>query len=434
LDLLIIVLLFLSLALLMASGVPIAFALLGSGLLAFLVATGPQGLSYFASVFWSNASSYEFLAAPLFVFMGFLLQQSGLVSDLFKMTNAWLGRLPGSLGVVSIAMCTTFGAMSGSGGAACATLGTVIGPEARRQGFDIKLLAGLLNGGTSLAPLIPPSLAFIVYSTLSDVPLTRLFAAGVIPGLMMALMMAGYAIAVGKFQPHRTPVAEPVSWGEKVRLLRIAPVIAGVLFITLGGIFLGWFTPTEAAAIGVLVGLLLVFIHHRFRPTRSLLSIWEGSREAAVVAVFVMFLIVSGQEFAAALSFLGIPQRIAAFFVEAQLTPGLFILVISVLLLLTGIFFDGVTIQILTVPFLLPAVRALGIDPLWFGVFLVLWVEIGTFTPPVGLHGFVLQGVLKIPYSVAVMGVLPMIPIWMIGIVALILFPQLATWLPSILF
>ena len=424
-----------SLMLLLFSGIPVAFALILSGILAFWLGAGSQGLQFVGIVFWTKTFTFKFLAVPLFVYMGFLLQESGMVAALFRAFNLWLGRLPGSLGVVALAASTVFAAMSGSGAAAGATLGSVIAPEIRKYGFDTRLILGCLNGGASLAPLIPPSVALIVYSTLTDVPLTRLFAAGLFPGLLMAFFMFLYVVVISIHKPHLAPRSTMVvSWGERFKSLSVFPVVGAVIFIVLGGIFLGWFTPSESAAVGVVVSIGVVALYSRLNLRKILLAVYAGTREATVVAVFIMALIVGGSIFSNVLNFLGLPQMVAAMLVEADLGILEFLLILSAILLVMGMFIDAITIQVLTVPFILPVLSTLGIDMVWFGIFLVFWVEIGTFTPPYGLHLFVLQGVMKASYSDAVIGAAPFIPIWIVGIILLYVFPELALWLPSKLF
>ena len=197
---------------------------------------------------------------------------------------------------------------------------------------------------------------------------------------------------------------------------------------------MGWFTPSESAAVGVVVSIGVVALYSRLDLRKILLAIYAGTREATVVAVFIMALIVGGSIFSNVLNFLGLPQMVAASLVEAELGILEFLLILSAILLVMGMFIDAITIQVLTVPFILPVLSAMGIDMIWFGIFLVFWVEIGTFTPPYGLHLFVLQGVMKASYSDAVVGAAPFIPIWMAGIVLLYVFPELALWLPSKLF
>ena len=430
-----IVILVSGLLLLLFSGIPVAFALLVSGVLAFWLGAGEQGLQFIGIVFWNKTFTFNFLAAPLFVYMGFLLQESGLIAALFRSINLWLGRLPGSLGMVALVASTVFSAMSGSGAAAGATLGSVMAPEIRKYGFSTRLILGCLNGGASLAPLIPPSIALIVYSTLTDMPITRLFAAGVIPGILMAIIMIIYVVTVSILKPHLAPrPAEVAPLKERLVSLWVFPVIGVVIYIVLGGIFLGWFAPSESAAVGVVVAIVVLVVHHRFHVPKTFGAIFRGSREAAVVAVFIMFLIVTGSVYSNVLNFLGVPQMVATQLIEAGLGKLEFLILLSLILLVMGMFIDAITIQVLTVPFVLPVLDVIGIDLLWFGIFIVFWVEIGTFTPPHGLHLFVLQGVMKAKYSDAVAGALPFVPIWILGVVLLYVFPELALWLPSKLY
>ena len=424
-----------SLAVLLFSGIPVAFALLVSGVLAFALGGGEKSLQFLGVLFWNQSFSFEFLAAPLFVYMGFLLEKSQLISALFRAINLWIGRLPGSLGVVALVASTLFAAMCGSGGAAAATLGTVMGPQARRAGFDKFLMLGVLCGGASLAALIPPSLAFIIYSALTDAPISRLFAAGIVPGLVMTGVMMLYVVVACLLKPQLAP-RQPTaaSWREYLGTLWVFAVVGGIIFIVLGGIFLGWYTASESAALGVIVAMVVLAVHHRFTVRAIAVAMVEGSRSAAVVAVFIMALLICGTVYSAVLNFLGVPQLVTAGIHAAGLGKLEFILILSLILLAMGCFIDAPTIQVLTVPFVLPLLAPMGIDLIWFGVYMVFWVEIGSFTPPFGLFLFVLQGVMKVSYRDAVLGAAPFIPIWLLGVVLIYAFPQLVHWLPSKLF
>ena len=427
--------LIISLVVCLCSGIPVAFALLISGVIAFFLSGGTQSLQFMGVVFWNQSFSFEFLAAPLFVFMGFLLEKSQLIGALFRAINLWLGRLPGSLGVVALAASALFAAISGSGGAAAATLGSVMGPEARRSGFDTRLMLGVLCGGASLAALIPPSLAFIIYSALTDAPLTRLFAAGLIPGLVMCAVMIVYVIAICLYKPALAPhLPQRASWRECFASLWVFVVIGFVIFIVLGGIFLGWYTASESAALGVIVAMIILVVHHKFNLRAISVAVFEGSRAAAVVAVFVMALLICGTVYSAVLNFLGVPQLVTAGIEASALGRLEFIVILSLILLVMGCFIDAPTIQVLTVPFVLPLLGPMDIDLIWFGVYLVFWLEIGSFTPPFGLFLFVLQGVMKVSYWDAVIGAAPFIPIWILGVVLMHAFPELVLWLPSKLF
>lgn len=425
------VVLVVGLLVLLFAGIPVAFALLLSGILGFAVGAGSQGVQFIGNVLWEKTATYEFLAAPMFVYMGFLLQESGMIESMFRMITNWLGRLPGSLGTVTLAGAAVFSAMSGSASAACATLGTVMAPEVRRYGFSMRLMAGIINGGASLAPLIPPSVALIVYSTLTETSVTRLFAAGVVPGLLFLVLQMIQVAVVATLRPDLAPRIKAASWKERIVSLRVLPVVAGVIYVVLGGIYLGWFTPTESASIGVVLSMLVLAGYRGFRLGKVGPAIWRGSREASYAAVFIMALIVCGSVYSDVLNFLGVSQFIAGKLALAGFGRIQFLLLLSVVLFVMGAFLNAITIQVLVVPFVFPVLHTLNIDPVWFGIFLVTWIEIGTMTPPYGLDFFVLQGVMGVSYKDAVMGALPFIPVWLLGLALLILFPELALWLPA---
>ena len=418
----------------MVSGLPVALVLLTTGVAAFFAGEGIEGLRFLASLPWGKSFSVELSSIPLYVLMGYLLQESGLVKNLFRMFANWIGRLPGSLGVVVLLTSGTFAAMSGSGGAAVASLGAVAVTETRRYGYHTRLILGVLNGGGNLAPVIPPSIALIVYGSLADQSIVRLFAAGVIPGLLALALMLAYVIIVCTINPTLAPLVPVVPWRERWASLWVLGPTAGVIGMILGGIFVGWFTPTEAAAVGVVIVFVVLVFMRRFDWRAIAESTWRAVFKAGTTAAFVLFMVIAGFIYSHTLTFFGLPHLVSDALAGSGMQAWQLYLVLVLLLLLLGCFLDSLTIQVITVPFVLPLLIQMNFDLIAFGIFVVLMVEIGTMTPPFGLHLFILQGVTGASYEDAVLGAMPFSFIWLLLVILLIIFPGLATWLPNALF
>ena len=415
----------------LVSGIPVALVLLSTGIAAFVVGEGLDGLRFLASLPWGKSFSFALASIPLYVLMGYMLQESGLVRALFRVFANWTGQLPGSLGVVVLLTSGIFSAMSGSGGAATASLGAVAATETRRYGYHTRLILGVLNGGGSLAPVVPPSIALIVYASLAEQSIIRMFAAGVIPGLLALVLMLAYVIVICKLNPSLAPPVPAVPWRERwASLWVLGPSIATIGLI-LGGIFVGWFTPTEGAAVGVVIVFVLLVFLKRFDWREIAHSTWRAVFKAGTTTAFILFLVVTGFIYSHTLTFFGLPQIVGGALADAGLQPWQLYFALLPLLLVLGCFLDSLTMQVITVPFLLPLLIQLNVDLIAFGVFVVLLVEIGTMTPPFGIHLFILQGVTKSSYQDAVLGALPFSIIWLCLVVGLILFPEMATWLPN---
>lgn len=417
----------------LASGIPVALVLIAIGIAAFFVGEGAAGLFFLASLPWEKSSSFDLISIPLFVLMGHLLQESGFIRHLFRMLSFWTSWVPGSLGVVALLTSGVFAAMCGSGAAAAASLGTVLAPEVRRYHYPMPLMMGILNGGASLAPIIPPSMAFIIYGTLAEVSITRMFAAGVVPGIVIMMVMIAYVVSLAVLRPTTALRPASATWKERLVSLWALAASAVLIFLVLGGLFMGWHTPSEAAALGVVVAFVYLAVGH----IRKWRTVWHLSRRAlqksALVASFVLLLVLGGFMYSHTLAFFRVPQIVGGFLADTGLPAWQFIGVLTIILLVLGSFIDGITMQVITVPFVAPLLMQMNIDLIWFGVYVVFMVEIGTLTPPFGLHLFILQGTMNASYRDAVVGAAPFVVLWLFVVALLVLFPELATWLPGII-
>ncbi|HXH03498.1 MAG TPA: TRAP transporter large permease subunit, partial [Candidatus Competibacteraceae bacterium] len=373
--------------LLLGSGVWVAFSLLGVGLLAMALFTdSPTGL-VLATTVWGASSSWALAALPLFIWMGEILFRSRLSADMFAGLAPWLGWLPGRLLHVNVLGCGIFAAVCGSSAATAATIGKMSLPELKRRGYDERMSIGSLAGAGTLGLLIPPSIVLIVYGVATDESIARLFIAGVLPGgLLMALFM-GYIVLWALLWHSRLPPAEPATWGDRLRAIgRLLPVLALIAGV-IGSIYAGIASPTDAAAVGVLLALLLSWAS----GTLTWASFVDGLMGAMRTSCMIAFILAGAAFLTAAMGFSGIPRLLTEWIAGLGLSPYMLLAALTVLFIILGCFLDGISIVVLTTAVILPVIEHAGIDKIWFGVYLVLVVEMAQITPPVGFNLFVLQ-------------------------------------------
>jgi C4-dicarboxylate transporter DctM subunit len=419
----------------------VLFGLLATGLWVavtlFLVAfiglllndTGNIGL-IMATTTWGASSSWTLAALPLFIWMGEILFRTRLSEDLFSGLAPWLNHLPGRLLHVNILGCGIFAAVSGSSAATAATIGRMTAPELERRGYDERMSLGTLAGSGTLGLLIPPSIILIVYGVSAEVSIARLFIAGALPGLMLILLFMGYTMLWAMVNHKRMPPAEPdIPFVKKLQAsLSLFPVIGLILFV-LGSIYGGLATATEAAVFGVLGALVLSGLTGTLTRKTFMASLMGATRTSCMIA----FILAGAAFLTIAMGFTGIPRALAEYIATLGLSPLGLIVVLTLFFVLLGCFLDGISVVVLTTSVVLPMVEQAGIDLLWFGIYLVLVVEMSQITPPVGFNLFVLQGltgknILRIArYS------LPFFLLLLIAVVLVTAFPMIATWLPGLM-
>lgn len=412
----------------LASGFWIGMSLLAVGMISMMfVSPRPVGDSMVLTI-WGSTSSWTLTALPLFLWMGEILFRTRLSQNMFEGLAPWFNRIPGRLLHVNVLGSAIFAAVSGSSAATCSTIGKISLQELANRGYPERMAIGSLAGAATLGLLIPPSIIMIVYGVAADVSITRLFAAGAIPGAMLALLFMGYIVVWSLFNPRAIPAADAAtSIGHKLRAFsKLAPVFALIVAV-LGSIYSGIATATEAAAIGVLGALTLAALEGSLN--------WKTFTHglAAATRVYCMIgLILAGAAFLTlAMGFVGLPRQLAEFIGRMGLSPFALIVALTLFFLVLGCFLDGISMVVLTIGVLLPTVQAAGIDLIWFGVFVVLVVEIAQITPPVGLNLFVLQGLTRRDIAFIARTVIPMF-VLMLGAVGLIYqWPQIVLWLPS---
>jgi tripartite ATP-independent transporter DctM subunit len=427
-DILITAILIAFLFALLASGLWIGLALLGVAWIGMELFTSRPVGDAMAVTVWGSMSSWTLTALPLFLWMGEILFRTKLSEDMFKGLAPWLQRLPGRLLHTNIIGCTIFAAVSGSSAATCATIGKMTLPELKRRGYPEDMTIGTLAGAGTLGLLIPPSIIMIVYGVTAEVSITRLFIAGVLPGLLLAGLFMGYTIAWSLANPERIPPPDaPLSFVEKVRASR--HLIPAVLLITLvlGSIYVGIATATEAAALGVVGSLALSWAQGSMNARVFGVSLMGATRLYCMIA-----LILAGASFLTlSMGFIGLPRHLAEFITGMGLTPFWLLFWLMVFYIILGCFLDGISMVVLTMGVILPTIQKAGVDLIWFGIFIVLVVEMAQITPPVGFNLFVLQGMTKkeIPWIARV--TLPLFLLMVVAVGLIYFFPGIVTWLPS---
>ncbi len=416
-----------ALFMILGSGLWIGLSLLAVALVGMeLFTQRPVGDSMMLTI-WGSTSSWTLTALPLFLWMGEILFRSKLSDDMFKGLAPWLDRLPGRLLHTNVVGCTIFAAISGSSAATCATIGKITLPELKKRGYPDDISVGTLAGAGTLGLLIPPSIIMIVYGVAANVSIAKLFLAGVIPGLLLAGLFMGYIVVWALMNPEKVPAADAaMTFVQKLHSSRhLIPVVA-LIALVLGGIYSGVATATEAAALGVAGALVLAW-------TEGSLN-WNRFSEGLVAAcrVYCMIgLILAGAAFLTlAMGFIGLPRHLAAFIGSLQLAPFALMALLVVFFIVLGCFLDGISMVVLTIAVLLPTVEAAGFDLIWFGIFVVLVVEMAQITPPVGFNLFVLQGLTRREVTWIARTALPLFFLMIAAVLITWFVPDVVLWLP----
>ncbi|SFM72685.1 TRAP transporter large permease [Marinobacter pelagius] len=413
----------------LGAGLWVAFALTATGLAAlYFFSNIPVGDSL-ATSFYGASASWELAALPMFIWMGEVLFRSRLSEEMFTGIAPWVGRIPGRLLHTNIIGCGIFAAISGSSAATAATIGKMSVPELTQRGYDRKQILGTLAGSATLGLLIPPSIILIVYGVATEQSIARLFVAGILPGLLLMVLFAGYVAIWSKLNPSGVPAdeEEALPLAEKIR--RSKPLIPVVLLIVgvIGSIYAGLASPTESAAVGVALAHLLSWRGGSLtRETfgQALMGTVKTSTMIAFILVGAHFLTVS-------MGFTGIPRDLASWINTLELSPYMLLLALTVFFILLGCFLDGISVVVLTTSVILPMVQAAGIDPMWFGIYLVIVVEMSQITPPVGFNLFVIQGLTGENIIRVALAALPYFLLLLAGVLLITIFPDIVTYLPS---
>lgn len=417
----------------------VLFALLGSSVWVglALMAVAWVGMELFTSrpagdamitTIWTGASSWTLTALPLFIWMGEILYRTRLSEDMFRGLAPWLRWLPGGLLHTNIAGCTIFAAVSGSSAATLTTVGKMSIPELRSRGYPEYMIIGTLAGAATLGLMIPPSLTLIVYGVTINESITKLFMAGILPGLVLAGLFMLYIMGWHFFRPDQRPPREAsMSLGQMLRESRFLIPVLVLVFTVIGSMYFGWATATEAAAVGVLGALALAAMQRSLSWQTFSASLMGATRTSAMIALILM-----GAAFLSlAMGFTGLPRALAGWIDGMDLSPITLIVALTFFYIVLGMFLDGVSSVVLTMAIVEPMIRQAGIDVIWFGIFIVVVVEMAQVTPPIGFNLFVLQGMTKHEISYIAKTAIPMVLLMIVMVVILVVWPELATWLPE---
>jgi C4-dicarboxylate transporter, DctM subunit len=415
------------------------FLILGSGVWIGLTLSGVAwiGMQLFSSrpagdamavTIWGSASSWTLTALPLFVWMGEILFRTRLSQDMFRGLAPWMQALPGRLLHTNVVGCTIFAAVSGSSAATCATIGKMTLPELQRRGYPDAMVVGTLAGASTLGLLIPPSIIMIVYGVIAEVSIAKLFIAGVIPGLMLATLFSGYIAIWALLRPKQVPPAdEHTTLLQKLAASRSLIPVVLLIVAVLGSIYSGIATATEAAAVGVVGSLALSAVQGSLN--------WQTFKDSLMGAtrLYCMIgLILAGAAFLSlSMGYIGLPRHLAEWITSLGLSQAGLILVLAVFFIILGCFLDGISMVVLTMGVLMPTIQAAGIDPIWFGIFIVLVVEMAQITPPVGFNLFVLQGMTGRELTWIARVTMPMFFLMCGAVVLITAVPGIVTWLPT---
>jgi C4-dicarboxylate transporter, DctM subunit len=415
---------------LLASGVWVAMSIALVGAVAMAgFSSAPVG-PLLATTFWGHSHSWALTALPLFILMGEILLRSRLSGDMFTGLAPWLGRAPGRLLHVNIFGCAIFAAVSGSSAATAATIGRMSVPELTQRNYPESLILGTLAGSATLGLLIPPSIILIVYGVATEQSIARLFMAGILPGLMLVTLFAGYVAIRAWMSPGLIPPADrSYSLREKLAasrsLIPVALLITGVI----ASIYTGLASPTDAAALGVVLAALLAWLTGGFNLSLMREAVISATRTSCMIA----FILLGAAFLSVAMGFTGLPRNLAAWISEMGLSAGALLLALTIFFVVLGCFLDGISLVVLTTSIVMPMVHAVGIDPLWFGIYLVIIVEMSQITPPVGFNLFVIQGMTGRNIFRIAAAALPFFLLLLLGVVLITLFPAIVTVLPQMM-
>lgn len=413
---------------LLGSGVWVGLALMGVAFVGMEMFTSrPTGDTMFTTI-WSSSSGWSLTALPLFIWMGEILYRTKLSEDMFRGLAPWMDALPGRLLHTNIVGCTIFAAVSGSSAATLTTVGKMSIPELRKRNYPEKMIVGTLAGAATLGLMIPPSLTLIVYGVTINESISKLFMAGILPGILLATLFMGYIACWSFLKPDQVPAREPrMSFAAKLHQSRLLiPVILLVLFV-IGSMYLGFATATEAAAFGVSGALILAAVQRSLTVESFFASLMGATRTSAMIALILM-----GASFLSlAMGFTGLPRALAEWIATLELSPISLIIALTFFYIILGFFLDGISSVVLTMAVVEPMIRQAGIDIIWFGIFIVVVVEMAQITPPVGFNLFVVQGMTNHDMSFIAKTALPMFFLMVLMVALLVVFPEIATYLPE---
>jgi C4-dicarboxylate transporter DctM subunit len=412
----------------LGSGIWVALSMIGVSAIGMMLFTSRPVGDAMATTIWGTSSSWTLTALPLFVWMGEILFRTRLSENLFKGLSPWMQKLPGGLIHVNVVGCALFAAISGSSAATVATVGKMSIPELRKRNYPEKILLGSLAGSGTLGLLIPPSIILIIYGVAVQESIAKLFIAGIIPGIMIAVIFMSYVIIWSLINKKSMPkIIEEYSFLEKIkRSKQLLPVIILILAV-IGSIYTGIATATEAASLGVVGALILSY----FQKSLTLKTFKSSLLGATKTSCMIAFILAGSTFLSLAMGFTGLPRNLALWIQNMDLSPYVLIFVLMIFYIILGMFLDGISAVVLTMAIIEPMIRQAGFDMIWFGIFLVIVVEMAQITPPVGFNLFVLQGMAKKDMGYIARSAFPLFLLMVLAVVLVVIFPEIALWMPE---
>lgn len=412
----------------LGSGIWVALSMIGVSAIGMMLFTSRPVGDAMATTIWGTSSSWTLTALPLFVWMGEILFRTKLSENLFKGLSPWMQKLPGGLIHVNVVGCALFAAISGSSAATVATVGKMSIPELRKRKYPEKILLGSLAGSGTLGLLIPPSIILIIYGVAVQESIAKLFIAGIIPGIMIALIFMSYVIVWSLINKKEMPkILEEYSFFEKLkRSKQLLPVIL-LISAVIGSIYSGIATATEAASLGVVGALVLSF----FQKSLNIKTFKSSLMGATKTSCMIAFILAGSTFLSLAMGFTGLPRNLAIWIESMNLSPYVLIFVLMVFYIILGMFLDGISAVVLTMAIIEPMIRQAGFDMIWFGIFLVIVVEMAQITPPVGFNLFVLQGMANKDMGYIARSAFPLFLLMVLAVILVVIFPEIALWMPE---
>ena len=412
----------------LGTGIWVGISMIGVSTIGMIMFTSRPVGDAMATTMWSMGSSWSLTALPLFVWMGEILFRTKLSENLFKGLSPWLAKLPGGLIHVNILGCAIFAAISGSSAATVATVGKMSIPELRKRKYPEKFLLGTLAGSGTLGLLIPPSIILIIYGVTVEESIAKLFIAGIIPGIGLAILFMLYVVFWSLKNKKIMPsISEEFSFIQKIKKSgQLLPVIL-LIFAVIGSIYAGIATATEAASLGVLGALVLSYFQKSLTKDSFSKSLLGATKTSCMIA----FILAGSSFLTLTMAFTGLPKNLAVFIETLELSPYMLLLVLTLFYIILGMFLDGISAVVLTMAIIEPMIRQAGFDMIWFGIYLVIVVEMAQITPPVGFNLFVLQGMAKKDMGFIARSAFPLFLLMILAVIIIIAFPQLALWLPE---
>jgi C4-dicarboxylate transporter, DctM subunit len=411
-------------------GIPIAYAIGFVSVICSVILFGNEGLSKLGGIAYSEFFGQSWAALPLFILLASIINSAGIATNVFRAASNWMSRLPGGVVISAIIAEAVMGAAIGNSTLCLLSVGKIAVPQAEKLGYNKLFCAAAITSGGVLGPLIPPSIPLIVYGIIAQQSIARLFIAGIIPGLVLAMTLCLFVLIVVIKNPKLAPRKEGVSWHDRIKsALNIWPIVL-ILVLTIGGLYMGVVTASEAAGLAVFVTLIVAYFFFRFR----LSGLVQATKESAVTSGMILLMIISVKMFTYMVGTSGLAQYLADAITSGNLSPWIVMIVINLILLILGCFVDSLALMLITLPFFLPIVHGLGFDLIWFGIVIAVNIEIGLLTPPIGLNMFIAKAIFNLPLGGYIRALYPFIGVLIFFLGIIVAFPVLSTWLPSMMF